>query len=450
MRLKEFFSYGLMLPIYDIVKGYNIKRDYKVLLDISKWNREDVLGMQRKKLNRLIRHAYETTSFYKTRFDEQGLTPSDITGVDGLRKIPPLRREDIQNGYADLISSEADLSRCYKGSSSGSTGQPVNYIQDLGGGSAGLAALYFGWSLAGWHFGQKYLTIWGNPTCVSEDWSRFSSKVKSWGFREVKVPAYSLIDDKSFRELLDLVKKGGFDYIQGYTNAIYLLANLASEMNESLPDVKGVLTTAENLFPYQRRLIEEVLGPVYDFYGCGEIMGVAFQCTTRDVYHLIDPHVIVEYGEQVDDAGNRELLITDLDNYAMPLIRYANGDMGMPGDSAPCICGLPFGKMKGVSGRVSDVIKTPEGGAFTVPSFFGSRLLKEIKGLVRYQAELVDAHKLRIHLQVNQEYSKQYEGLIIITLEEYIPDSFGWEINYCDEIEMDDSGKFKLFVDSTK
>ena len=449
MKTTEFLSYHFVLPLYDIFKGLRIKRDFEALKDISSWKRDDVIALQQDKLKRLLLHAYETCPFYRRRFERSGIKPTDIKEVSDLRKLPPLRRKDIQEFYFEIISKEADITKCYKGSSSGSTGEPVSYIHDRRCSSAGMAALYFGWSLAGWQFGRPYLTIWGNPTCVKEDWGKVSSKIKSWTFKEVKVPAYTLTDEEHFQELFEIVREGGFDYIQGYTNAIYTFSSFLIDHNRRLPHVTGVLTTAENLLPHQRRVIEEELGPVYDFYGCGEINGVAFQCEARHGYHVMEPHVIVEYGDVIDNVGNRELLITDLDNYAMPLIRYSNGDMGIPGNDKRCPCGLPFSKIRSISGRISDVICTPEGGIFSVPSFLGTGLLKELKGLVRYQVELVEPLSVTINLHVNSEYNNEEESMIVKALTEYIPKSFKWDIKYCEAIKSEPNGKYKLFVDRT-
>ena len=449
MSIRELLTYQFILPAYGLAKGLRLKKAYKILSRLATWDRKAVIRLQRQKLEKLISHAYETVQFYRERFDELGLTPQDIKGIEDLKKLPPLRRKDIQKYYSEIISKEADITKCYKGSSSGSTGEPVSYVRDRRGSSAGMAACYFGWSLIGWKFGRPYLTIWGNPTCVKEDWSKASSIIKSWAFNEVKVAAFTLSDKERFQELFEIVREGGFDFIQGYANTIYAFTDFLKSQDKRVPRVAGVFTTAENLQPHQRRGIEEILGSVYDFYGCGEINGVAFQCETRDGYHVIDPHVIVEYGDVIDHLGNRELLITDLDNYAMPLIRYANGDMGIAGDDKPCSCGLCFSKIANISGRISDVIRTPEGGIFSVPSFFGSRLLKNLKGLVHYQVELVEPLRVRINLHVNKEYNNEEESMIVKALKEYIPKSFKWDIKYCDDIKTDANGKFKLFVDRT-
>lgn len=450
MRILEDIRGDLVLRLYDKAKGLSSRACLSELRNSAKLDVEQLEALRLSKLQRLVKHAYENVDYYREVMDSAGVAPSDIRTLSDLQYIPALRRNNIQKNFKQLLAEGFALEDCYQGSSSGSTGEPVRYLRDRAGSSMGQAVRYFGWELASWRFRHRYLTLWGNPTTVQQDWSRLSSKIKSALFGEVKFPAYELSDTEAFSELANLCKKEQFDYIQGYTNAIYGLAVYAKEHDIELPTVQGVLTTAENLMPHQRALIETVLGPVYDFYGCGEINGIAFQCNQQSGYHIMDPHVIVEYGDAMDDEGNYELLITDLDNYAMPLLRYANGDMGVRGPQEACDCGLNFSRLQRVAGRVSDVIPTPDGGRMSVPSVLGSRLLKELRGLLRYQAELVSPNHININIETNDEFDEIQESVLRDALGEYLSASFEWDIVKVPQIKAGANGKYKLFVDSTK
>jgi phenylacetate-CoA ligase len=369
--------------------------------------------------------------------------------VKDLAALPLLRREDIREHLVEMISETAEISGCYKGSSSGSTGEPVTYYRDRRGSSASQAARYFGWSLSGWRFGTPFLTIWGNVTTVKNNWSRPSSQLKSKLFCETKFPAFSLIQRGKFDELYQICCRGQFAYIQGYTNAIHAFALHLIDYELSLPGIQGVLTTAENLQDHQRATIQHAMGPVFDFYGCGEINAVAFQCR-QGSYHIMDPHVVLEFGDITDDHGNRELYLTDLDNYSMPLIRYVNGDIGRPCQDQTCSCGLPLGILGAISGRSSDVIHTPDGGILSVPSFFGSRLLKEISNIVRYRVDLLAPNEILINLQVKHSLEVREEQIINQALKSYIPKSMKWSIQIVNEIKPDANGKYKLIVDKAQ
>ncbi len=255
------------------------------------------------------------------------------------------------------------------GSSSGSTGQPVKYLHDNNARSAGRAASYYGWLLTGWNFGDRGLHIWGNPNAVNVQWKKFPSKVKSKIFNVYKYPAFKLNDPNGFNEIISIIKKNKFSYVDGYTNAIYLLAKFIEVNNVmAVGRFKRVLTTGENLHGYQRDLIEKVLGPVYDCYGCGEINGIAYQNQFEKEYAIMDTNVYVEYDYNYHYSNNEKpLVITHLHNFVMPFIKYKNGDMAISSNLHSEKLGFSF--LRTIEGRVSDIIELPNGGNLVVPAF---------------------------------------------------------------------------------
>ena len=258
-------------------------------------------------------------------------------------------------------------------------------------------------------------------------------------------------DGSRFLELYELIKKEKYDYLDGYTNAIYHFADYLKSRNLSFSHrIKYVLTTAENLHGFQRRTIEEVIAPVYDTYGCSEINSIAFECRICKKYHIIDPHVYVEFGKQLDQYGNSELLITDLDNFAFPMIRYKNGDLGIRGDGNGPGCEIRFSGMESISGRETDMITLSDGGVLSVPSFFGSMLLKKVNGLRQYQVEKVSDDLIIINLVKTDAFTPEDMNIIESALKEYIKDRIRYEIRFVDTIELPQTGKFKLVTDRTK
>lgn len=446
--LREIFTKSIAIPLIDLAQKTTIKKQLDTYNSFLYKDKSYVKGFQLKKLKALLIHAYQNVPFYTRKFDSVGFKVESFSKLSDLEKIPPLTRIEIQNNFNDLCANNIDIKNCSKGSSSGSTGEPVNYLHDSLARSAGTAANYFGWSLSGWQIGKKGLHIWGNPRVVNVEWKRFSSKLKTHFLRHYKYPAYKLTDEHQFKELVIKIKKGNYSFIDGYTNAIYLLAQYAKENNIEIPRLKYVLTTAENLQDYQRKLISETLGPVYDGYGCGEINGIAFQCKYCAEYHIIDPHVVVEYSKnRTGNDGSNPLYITDLDNYAMPLIRYMNGDMGIPSTKK---CQVPLSSLKSISGRSSDIIEIPGGGNLVVPSFFGSMLLKQVKGIKQYQIEKTSKRKIIINLVIDKNYNTDDEIIIKESLMEYLQNKLEWEIIYKVRIPVSKTGKFKLFIDRTK
>ena len=434
----------------DLLKGNSVGRYFKLFVRHLELDIHEIEQIQFAKFQKLLDHAYNNSAFYQQRLKSMGAVPADFTHSGLIHKIPPLTRKDLQDHWDEIIPANVNREKLNKGSSSGSTGVPVVYFKDNDSSSAGQAAGYLCWRLGGWRLGMKGLHIWGNPTTVNNEWSRLSSKLKARYLNHYKFPAYQLTDPEKIRGLADYVDKGGFDFIDGYTNSIYVLADYIKNNQGSLnKPLKMVLTTAENLHDYQRTTIEEALGPVYDLYGCSEINGIAGECKICGKYHVMDTHVLVEYGNVVDEYQNRELIITDLDNYAFPMIRYLNNDVGKPyeGDQ---VCKIPFSRMEQVSGRQSDIITLPGGGTLSVPSFFGSMLLKKVNGITKYQIEKDKPDHLLIRFVVRDEFTDNDRQVIKDSLHTYLADKITWDLAIVDEIPVSKTGKFKLVIDNTK
>jgi phenylacetate-CoA ligase len=438
------------LFLYDVVTGRKTLQFLKEYEDIAKLSRFEVERVQLEKLKRLLLHAKLYVPFYKKRFEAVNFDPEQFVDFSQLLIIPPLTRQDLQNHWKDIITSNFNQKYLHKGSSSGSSGFPVVYFKDRVASSAGQAANFFGWTLSGWETGLKGLHIWGNPNTVYNEWRRLSSKIKAKVFNHHKYPAYKLTDGSLFQELFNLVEKGKYDYIDGYTNAVYLFADYIKQHKLRFQhEIKFVLTTAENLLDFQREVINKYIGPVYDTYGCSEINGIAYECKKCKMYHIMDPHVYLEYGAIKDAQGSRELLITDLDNYAFPLIRYKNDDLGVPVVETEIDCDLKFSRMKGIIGREVDILRFPDGGTLTVPSFFGSMLLKNVNGIRQYQIERISEYLIHINFVRTQDYTEKDHQIIETALHEYLKDKIHYKICYVNKIETPQTGKFKLVVDRT-
>lgn len=440
----------ISLWLSDLAKGQvtlDYLRRYERLLRSP---REEVVAYQAERLRALLLHCQENVPFYRRRFREYGFSVQGFRGPEQLAELPPLTRQDLQEHWQEIIAENYAGRKLSAGSSSGSTGQPVFYRKDSKATSAGQAAHLLGWSLSGWRMSMKGLHIWGNPTTVNEEWGRLSSKLKARIFRQHKFPAYKLHDGTRLQDLYELICREKYDYLDGYTNAIYHFADWMKNNRLSFSHpVRYVLTTAENLHGYQRRTIEEAIGPVYDTYGCSEINSIAFECCECHLYHVIDPHVFVEFGNSVDEYGNSELYITDLDNYAFPMLRYRNGDLAVAADGTEPGCSVSFSGIKAVSGRETDIISLPDGGMLSVPSFFGSMLLKKVNGLKQYQVEKLEDDLLCINLVKTDSFSDDDMAIIESALREYLNGRIRYMVKFVDRIEVSGTGKFKLVIDRT-
>ena len=446
LRLRSAWARNVLFPVESWMRRIPLSKYFREYSSAQWWSRERLDHYRARRLSQLLHHSYATVPYYRKMMDAAGVVPNDIRTPSDLTRLPVLTRNDLYESGEQLVSVAFDSSRLRKGSSSGSTGSVVTYYatrQSLG---AGFAAERVGWSMAGYPFGARRCVVWGNPIAAKEQWTKLGSRLKQAAYGERRIAAYELSDQDHVTHALRVLDEFRPDYLWGYPNAIYFLATKAREAGLTGLSCSGVLTTAETVHEHMRETIGEVFGPVYDGYGCGEMSGVAQQCT-EGTYHLIEPHVIVEYGD-VEREGARELILTDLENYGMPLIRYQVGDLAIPSE-VECRCGRTWGTFTGLAGRTADLITTRGGGALLVPSFFGSAALTKLPRFRRYQVAKISPDLIEVRIESDGPLETADLADLDQQLSSYLAGRIDFRVVQVDGIDRTAGGKYRLVVDET-
>lgn len=382
--IREAIARNVGFWLMDRVTGSQVQRYYNLYKIALSWDRERIRKYQFGKIRMLLDHAYNSVPFYRARFEKFGLTPSSVRSLHDFARLPVLTRDDLRDHTQELLSDTFHRNGAHRCSSSGTTGVPIVYFKDVSAISADIAATYLMWELAGCYVGERRLHIWGTPGS-SRQWKRLGSRLKRGLFNARYFPAGSLDDDESHRTALELLNSYKPDFVDGYTSSIYSIARFAQEHDILVHHPNVVLTTAENLLSYQRDTIESILGPVRDVYGCGEINGVAVECVERN-YHIIEPRVYVEYEDSPAENGGKKLILTDLDNFVMPFIRYEVGDMvGQPVHTKTCACGLKSTFFRGINGRTSELVNFPNGMVVSPVTVFGGAAFRAVRNFRKHQ-----------------------------------------------------------------
>jgi phenylacetate-CoA ligase len=437
----------LRMYLYDTLKGLSVRHEMDKLRDLARLDRADLDVYRNNRLRSLIHHCYDNVPFYRTLMDERGLTPEDITQIEELPKIPPLTRLDLRKHLNDLIAQDVDLSKCVQNKSSGSTGEPVVSFHDREAQSASIAARFYCWGVAGWQMGDPMVQIRGGSRTTLEAWSKPSSRLWSWLIKRRRFWAYELVEQHKLDTLLYEVHRYKPDFLLGYANALAALATRAIDLGLPKLDCRAALTFAESLFEQNRKMIEAQFGPVYDQYGCNEIWAIAYQCNKRQGYHVLEPHVVVEL-EPLSHAGDgsSRVLVTDLDNFAMPLIRYQVGDLATMDTAQECACGSIFQRLERIVGRETDLIETARGGYYLVPGFPVGSIIRSIETIRQFQVAVLRDGTIELRLVSEKPLSSEERTLLGDHLEEYLGRETKLRIRRVDSILPSPSGKVNLVV----
>jgi phenylacetate-CoA ligase len=170
--------------------------------------------------------------------------------------------------------------------------------------------------------------------------------------------------EKSLRIVYDELMKFSPEYIKAFPSALFGFTSFCVEKNLPVPPLKGIMSTGEPMYPNQKLLFEETYNcPAFDMYGSREVGNTACECNLRQGRHIAMETSIVEFirdGKPVEPGEEGEIFITDLTNFAFPLIRYQINDYGIP-LASECACGRGLALMDRAVGRITDDVFAENG-----------------------------------------------------------------------------------------
>ncbi len=342
--------------------------DTWVLLEMlyAQWKKpQDLRTLQDRRLKQLIQHAYERVPFYRRLYDAAGVQPQEISGVQDLSKLPLTSREDLASSpQEEILAQGLDIHRCRRSVTSGSTGIPLTIIhrrQDLTRMNLGWGRVYFIHGVKPWH---RMAGFTGQPTAPARrPWYEYLGLMRRKTLSTWDDPGLWIAELRNWRP-------------QALTGYVMTLKLLASAMQtQGVDDIRPnvVFQSSGLLDGASRRFLHSVLQTrIVDIYGSAEAGCIAWQCELCDAYHTSADLVIVELlndGNPVAPGQTGEIVVTNLYSYAMPFIRYRQGDVGRWAEGSPS-CGRALPLLEVVEGRLGDLITLPSGKTFSPHPFF--------------------------------------------------------------------------------
>jgi len=398
-------------------------------LNRTQWlSKDELFELQRDKLHRLLEYAYEHVPYYHHSFDRAGFHPDDVlTSLSALQKIPILTKSIIRKNLNDLLTTEPQrreqMSRLTTG---GSTGHPLVFMQDNDFRDYVTADIHrhLGW--ASWELGQPHAYIWGASFEV-ETATAVRVRLMNWALNRFVTNAY-ILSEESMSAFAAQVRRRRPRILFGYPSSVYRFAEFARARGWDDIKFDAIFSSAEVLYPAQRRLIEQVFdGRMFDRYGTRELGGICCECQAHTALHVSIENVYVEIlrdldGDELAQPGETgHIVVTNLNNYGMPFIRYSVEDMGAWSSIENCPCGRGLPLMDLVQGRRVDMFKTKDGravwGGFASP-LFGMDGVKQFQ-LVQKSLDRVVARIVRDG-ELAQDRLAQIERTVKLALGEHV------------------------------
>lgn len=437
--IRTFVMPSIISKNYHEIVNRGVHRRLQTLME----TRDDPIEKQRQRqvslLNELLAHAVKNVPHYREKYSD---APTEIDTLEDLTELPPLEKDELKQNAGRLVSETHDTDTLHQEFTSGSTGKPLSIYVDDDAAAWQQAHQLRHYREMGYEPGDKIAVIWGEGQYFRM--KEFKDTVDNL-FRNKRELRTFELSPEEVREYSRFLDKYDPDIIESYPSAVVLLCEAIEDQGLSVSP-KAVQTTSEMLSEREREYIESVMGaPVYNKFGASEVGPVALSCKHDDAMHINTESIIVE----TDDEG--QLYVTNIRNYAMPIIRYEIGDVVELEESSPdpCDCGSRLPRIKAIRGKMNDLVVTTNG-TYLDPYFFVDMMDRgpavETFKVIQHDDQSLevlvipeaggDTEEIKQH--VSAELSAVDEQLpVTVNIVKEVPETEGWKRRYVLS-EMDD------------
>ena len=415
-------------------------------LEVTEWlPLEQIEQAQRQQLGILAEHCAQHSSAFARRLKAAGLTAADLAQPGGLARLPPLTRLGLQD-HAGLFCASVPEAHQPTGmtQTSGSTGEPTRVIR-TGLNKLGHMAMTVRdhrWqrrdargrlaAMSAHKYEAKALADWGEPLALLYNTG----------------PALSLPATMDVAELHRRIADFAPQVLVTYPSVLGAMLDIVERGGARFDGLAHVRCMSEMVHPELRERTRALLGlAIEDAYTSEEFGFLALQCPEGAGFHaMAETHIV----EVVNDAGDPcapgewgRVLVTDLHNFATPLIRYAIGDYAMAG--APCACGRGLPRLERIMGRERNLVVTPDGARHW--PLTGYSKYHGIAPVRHYQLIQRDLQTVEMRLVVAEPLSPAQEAALRTQVQKSVGHPFEIRLTYfADALPVDASGKREEFV----
>jgi phenylacetate-CoA ligase len=352
------------LAFVDIVKKTHAVKSYRELMETQWLATERLEEIQFEKLKRLLVHAYENVPYYTRVFEENCFKPDRFQHLDDLQKLPVLTKREVRENFDLLQARNKDQFAPRRRQTSGSTGEPLVFYADRSSHSSIWASNWRAFSAGGFSLGDSIAFLSGGALMPRT--TPLKEKIYFLCMNMLQLPAYHLSEGEMERYVTILRNELPYPmYLFSYASAAHLFGRYLAKRGIHDMGFTAIFTTSEVLSPFRREVIQDAFdSQVFDTYGNNESSTYAFECKSHNGLHHGMEHSYLEVldrnNQPVNLGETGHFIATNLENYAMPIIRYDTGDLGsITGDN--CDCGRGLRKIDHILGRSRDFILTPDG-----------------------------------------------------------------------------------------
>jgi len=415
------------------------------------WPPERHAQLQFRQLGVLLNYAFERVPFNRERLASAGYRPGMEVTTELWARIPVVTRRELQALGDAAIAPDLpkDHGSLIADSTSGSTGVPLRIAK-----SDHVQTIWSAITLreALWHrrdFRLKLGALKRDPEGLAfapagrayPDWAAPFAAVYETG------PATLLDSRCTTAERAAWLLQERPAYLVGFPSLIRDLARDLLERGISYTGLRGVNTRGEPVETELRELCRRAFGvEVADMYSANEVGYVALQCPDAEQFHVQSESSLVEVldgeGRPCAPGEVGTIVVTPIHNFAMPMLRYALGDLAEVG--APCACGRGLPVLRRILGRARDTLALPSGTRRYAR--IETKTLQQIPGIVQFQVVQKTLYDIEMKLVTRRSLGPEEEAMLRAEVKKSLGDHLSVVFTYHDEIARAPSGKYFDFM----
>lgn len=432
----------IILPLHERLMRRPTFACYRDLEASQWWSLDRLRTLQLAKLRDLLSVVMPNTAYAAVTGMDPAWAPESLADLAAM----PLLDKRSLSAHREELTNRGVPGGPIRYNTGGSSGEPLIFYFDKRRQAYDKAARMRAHQWFGIRPGDREAYVWGSPVELSGQ-DRLKN-LRDWLTNEMLLSAFDL-SEQSVGGFVRRLQRFRPRCLFGYPSSISLMCQLAAKTGHKMADipVEVVFCTAEVLYDHQKAAIAEAFGgvPVVNGYGSREGGFIAHECPAGRM-HITSENVIVEFikdGKPVAPGEDGEIVVTHLDNHAMPFIRYRTGDVGQPSNEV-CPCGRGLEVMKVVKGRTTDFIITPDGR--WVHGLALIYVVRDIPGVQQYQIIQNDVDSIRVRVALDKSAAGDVEERIRDGLARRLGADVKVMVDRVAAIERDPSGKYRHVI----
>ncbi len=438
---------NLLLPLCEPERHKGLGRRLRAIEAVDRLPAHEWAARQASSVRALLDHAYANVPYYRRIFDDTNMRPADWKPGTPI-PLPLLTRDLLRANGEDLRSRAFARESLRTARSGGTSSTPVAMWRDLEGLRNRTALQFYFNRAAGYDQGTSSMHIWGAVRDL-ELHPSWRWRLYEQGLLRRTMCSGAELSPAIMDGFLQQLNRRKPKILYGYSGTTARFAEYLLQVRVPYHRPSQLIVTAEPLSLRDRETLEHAFGcPVTEHYGSRDVGIIAAQCEAgRFHFHPWGSMIELLPIAQAENGTLSRLIVTDLTNSGMPLIRYDTGDCVVHDDSR-CPCGLAYPSVLGIHGRAHDNFVLPDGSlvtGITLSTRLGTLTFRAVQ-----QVQLIQKSVDHVHLRYSAQGDPSVIDADLAGLRAEMDRALGrpmrWSADRLPEVPRERSGKFRITI----